>query len=59
MSTDFNLIKDMALVTGPGDFAPDQNDETYCYTDMRRRVEDRLELRRLKDELGVEELFFD
>tara|TARA_B100000446_G_C10551526_1_gene340578 strand:- start:3017 stop:3196 length:180 start_codon:yes stop_codon:yes gene_type:complete len=59
MSTDYNLVADMAKVATGSDFSPSQNGDKWLFTEMRRRVEDRMEIKRMKDELGLEELFFD
>ena len=58
MSTDLNIVADMAEVASAVDFDPDKEDK-WLFTEMRRKVEERMELRRMKDELGIEELFFD
>lgn len=55
MPTDFNTV---TKVTNESDFNADKDDK-WLFTEMRRRVEDRLEIKRMKDELGIEELFFD
>ncbi len=59
MLTSFNIDTGMYRLSDESDYAPnlDGSDESM-YTERRRKIEDMMELRRMKDELGIEELFF-
>lgn len=58
MPTDLNIAVDMAEAASSVDFNPYKEDKCLS-TEKRRKVEEHLEFKRMKEELGIEELLFE